>query len=119
MRALLLALGLLAGCVASTTPAYAAPPMQTGDDVLTVIYDRAAAHGQSGAAMERLARCESRLNPQAVGDGGASIGLFQIHNRGLLPLFHQWGYTDRTDAYQAADFTARALAAGLRHHWHC
>jgi hypothetical protein len=87
--------------------------------MLIVIYERAAAHGQSGAAMERLARCESRLDPNAVGDHGTSIGLFQISNRGLFPLFRQWGYDDRTDPWQAADFTARALAAGLRAHWHC
>jgi hypothetical protein len=99
-----------------------APSVQAQADeaaIVAIIWERAAAHGQSGAAMERIARCESRLNPNAVGDRGQSHGLFQIHNAGLLSLFRQWGYDDRTDPWQASDFTARALAAGLRRHWNC
>lgn len=114
MRNVILAI-ILAGL--TFQPAHADPSDVAA--TIAVIYDRAAAHGQSGAAMERLAMCESRLDPNAVGDHGTSIGLFQISDRGLLPLFRQWGYTDRTDPWQAADFTARALAAGLRAHWHC
>jgi hypothetical protein len=92
---------------------------QSAEEILTVIQEAAARHGVSAPAMVALARCESRLDPNAVGDHGQSIGLFQIHNAGLLSLFRQQGYTDRTDPWQAADFTARALAAGLRAHWHC
>ena len=114
MRAITLAIILAALAI---QPVYADPSDTAA--TLAVIYERAAAHGQSGAAMERLARCESRLDPNAVGDGGHSVGLYQIHDRGLLSLFLSWGYTDRADPWQAADFTARALAAGLRRHWNC
>lgn len=115
MRAVTLAL-ILAALAAE--PVHA-DPADDAAAIIAIIHDRAAAYGQSGAAMQRLAMCESRLNPNAVGDRGQSIGLFQIHNAGLFALFRQWGYDDRTDPYQASEFTARALAAGLRSHWHC
>lgn len=89
------------------------------EGMVTLIQERAAAHGVSGDLMVRIARCESRLNPQAVGDSGHSHGLFQIHDRGLFSLFRSWGYSDRMNAWESADFTARAIAAGLRSHWRC
>lgn len=105
-------------------PSVHADPADDAAAIIAIIHDRAAAYGQSGAAMQRLAMCESRMDPNAQGDRNRqgvpqSIGLFQIHNAGLFALFRQWGYDDRADPWQAADFTARALAAGLRHHWHC
>ena len=41
--------------------------------------------GPMGPVMVRIARCESHLNPRAVGDNGQSIGLFQVH----MPA-HPW-----------------------------
>lgn len=115
MRAVLFALILAALAI---QPVHA-DPADDAAAIIAIIHDRAAAYGQSGAAMQRLAMCESRLNPNAVGDRGQSIGLFQINDNGLFSLFRQWGYTDRTDPWQASEFTARALAAGMRNHWHC
>lgn len=113
MRALLLATIL---ATASVQPAMAQADEAT---IIEIIRDRAAAHGQSAEALIRVARCESRLDPNAVGDSGHSVGLFQVHDRGLLSLWRQWGYGSRTDPWEAADFTARAWAAGLRRHWSC
>ncbi len=95
-----------------------AEPIDTAATI-AIIHERAAAWGQSGVAMERLARCESRLDTNAVGDRGHSVGLFQIHDQGLLSLFRQWGYDDRADAWQASDFVARALAQNMGRHWSC
>lgn len=88
--------------------------------VQEIIEDRAAAHGVSPAVLVAVAHCEAPgLNPYAVGDRGESLGLFQLHARGLRPLFYQWGYDDVWDPYQQADFTARAFANGLARHWSC
>lgn len=82
------------------------------------IADRAAAHGQGGTALVGLARCESGLNPRAVGRAG-ELGLFQLHPDGLLPLFYAQGYRDPLDVWEASDFTAWALRQGLAAHWSC
>ena len=91
----------------------------TEAEVLDIIYDRAAAHGVSGTRLERVARCESRLDPFAVGDHGQSLGLFQLYRHGLLPRFYAMGYSDPFSAWEAADFAARMFAEGLSFHWTC
>ena len=35
--------------------------------------------GEYAVAAKKIANCESKMNSDAVGDGGKSIGLFQIH----------------------------------------
>jgi hypothetical protein len=86
--------------------------------VADIIHDRAAAHGVSGAWLLRVARCESNLNPRAVGRAG-ELGLMQLHPRGLLPLFYRMGYRDPFNAWESADFSARMFARGLSYHWTC
>jgi hypothetical protein len=95
-----------------------AGPGHAQEPVVAVIEDRAAAHGVSGSYLVRVARCESNLDPRAVGAAGEQ-GLFQLHARGLRPLFFQWGYADPFNAWESADFAARAFAAGLSRHWSC
>lgn len=46
--------------------------------IVDIIYEAASNYGQNGDAMLRVARCESGLNPHAVGGGGAYHGLFQF-----------------------------------------
>ena len=46
--------------------------------IVDIIYEAADNYGQSREAMLRVARCESGLNPNAVGGGGAYHGLFQF-----------------------------------------
>lgn len=109
---LVLHLAMLALLLLATRPALA----QSIEDV---ILDRAAAHGVSGPALVALAQCESRLDPFAVGSQG-EVGLFQLLPRvGLLPTFYAWGYGNPWSAWEQSDFTARAIAAGMRYHWHC
>ena len=63
-----------------------------------------------------IARVESTYNPNALGRQG-EIGLVQLHPRGLLPVFYQWGYSDPWSPWQSRAFLEQALAAGMAHHW--
>lgn len=67
--------------------------------------------GVSQEHMRRVAWCESRYRPSAVGDYGRSSGLFQLNNlpTGLLHHFHYVGYTDVFNPWQSADYYARVL----------
>lgn len=109
--ALLLLLGL------SAAPAHA------DEAVIAVIQERAAAHGVAAGPLVALSWCESRHNPFAVGDRGASVGAFQIHERGLLAHFRAQGYSDRANLFESADYVARVFAghfAGITmSHWSC
>lgn len=66
----------------------AAAPTSPGDRawVADLIIARAMAEGWSekfGQALVVNAWHESRLDPDAIGDNGASVGLFQLHENGL------------------------------------
>lgn len=91
---------------------------QTADEIVDTIYDRAAAHGMSGAYLLQVARCESTLDPYAVGARGEQ-GLFQLHPRGMGLRFWSMGYTDIWSIWQQADFTSRMFAAGHGRQWSC
>lgn len=59
-------------------------PIETPTPVPTprlvqLILDTAAAHKIDGERFLATARCESGLKSDAIGDGGNSYGLFQIH----------------------------------------
>lgn len=108
-------LGLLAGGLLLSRPVAA----QDSGDVVSIITSAAERYGVSAQRLIAVGRCESRLDPFAVGDSGNSVGLFQINAHGLRPLFFQWGYDDLWSAWQQADFTARAFQAGLASHWSC
>src|SRR5215211_8772466 len=48
------------------------------EQIVDIIYEAADNYGQSREDMLRVARCESGLNPSAVGGGGTYHGLFQF-----------------------------------------
>lgn len=50
------------------------------------------------------------FDPYSVGDQGHSFGLFQLYDRGLLPVFHSWGYTDPFSPYQSSMFAAEYIS---------
>jgi hypothetical protein len=93
-------------------------PVSANPAVIETIHERAAAHGQSGPYLVAVARCESRLDPGAVG-GQGEVGLFQLHPRGLLRDFYARGYSDPWSAWQQADYVASAFSRGLAGHWSC
>lgn len=91
---------------------------EAADEIVEIVRDRAAAHGVSGAYMVAVARCESRLDPDAVGAAG-ELGIFQLHPRGELLNFYGRGYTDPRDPWQAADFAAARFSEGAARYWSC
>lgn len=80
--------------------------------VVDLLAERAAAHGVAAAPLVALARCESSLDPGALGDRGRSHGLIQLNDRptGLLDHFHRAGYATAYSAWQSADYLARVAA---------
>lgn len=108
----------------TATPSLATPqrvlaPLRTAPTTAEIVVERALAHQVDPSALLAVARCESRLNPRAVGDGGTSFGAFQLHRGGLLSRFFSDGYTDPFDIWQAADFTAAQIAGGHGGAWSC
>lgn len=108
---------LCASPALAPTPAAAQSPAE----VQALVTEAATRHGIAPEWPLRIVRCETggTWNPNAVGDGGESWGIAQLHRRGLRPLFYQRGYTDPFDAAEAADFLAWALSQGLARHWTC
>jgi len=66
----------------------------------------------------RVAWCESRYNPNAVGKAG-EIGLAQLKPGGMLPLFYSMGYTNPWNPWQAAAFMNWAFTHGYAGRWSC
>lgn len=63
----------------------------------------------------RLAWCESRFDPNAVGDNGHSRGLFQIHN-----LYHpEVSDMCAFDIECATKWTMWRINSGYQHEWTC
>ncbi len=91
---------------------------QTPTEVEAVIREAAATHGANATQLVRVARCESSLRPWAVGRLGEQ-GIFQLHPRGLRPLFFAHGFDNVWDVVQQADFAAWAFTHGLARHWSC
>src|SRR6266508_2849066 len=95
----------------------------TDDPAAIVLVIRAAAieFDQDPDELLAVARCESSLRPDVVGDHGAAIGLFQFH------MFRWWlnapslGYHDdlRTDPVASSRVAAYAFAHGQRAAWTC
>ena len=68
--------------------------------------------------LARVAWCESRYNPGAVGRLG-EIGLFQLKPGGMLPVFYRWGGTNPWNGWQQAAFARWAFANGYASRWTC
>ena len=68
--------------------------------------------------LARVAWCESRYNPRAVGRLG-EIGLFQLKPGGMLPVFYARGFTNPWSGEQQAEFARWAFAHGYAGRWSC
>jgi len=69
--------------------------------------------------LARVAWCESRYNPRAVGRLG-EIGLFQLKpGDGMLPVFYAWGGTNPWNPWQQAEFARWAFTHGYAGRWSC
>jgi len=63
----------------------------------------------------RLAKCESKLDPNAIGDSGHSRGLYQIHN-----LYHPSVSDEEAfDIEWSTKWTMDMINDGYQHYWTC
>jgi hypothetical protein len=60
-------------------------------------------------------KCESKLNPAAVGDYGTSFGVAQIH----LPAHPDITRAEALDPFFSINYAAREFAGGNASMWSC
>ena len=74
----------------------------------------AAEYGVDAKVMRTVINCESQYNPKALGDGGKSRGLVQIHSG-----YHNVTDEDAYDPTYAITFLAKHLKEGNGRLWSC
>lgn len=85
--------------------------------IVDIIYEAANNYGQSGDDMVRVARCESGLNPHAVGGGGAYHGLFQFVPSTFAGT--PYGQYDIYDPWANANAAGWMWSEGQKSAWVC
>ncbi len=85
--------------------------------IIDIIYEAADNYGQSREDMLRVARCESGLNPSAVGGGGAYHGLFQFVPSTFAGT--PYGQYDIYDAWANANAASWMWSEGQKSSWVC
>ncbi|MFN8590341.1 MAG: transglycosylase SLT domain-containing protein [Thermomicrobiales bacterium] len=87
------------------------------DQIVDIIHEAANNYGQSPDAMVRVARCESGLDPNAVGGGGTYFGLFQF----VPDTFARTPYGDYDiyDPWANANAAAWMWSEGRKGEWVC
>lgn len=122
MTRLLPALLLLCASLLLVHTAHAAQEERryTADDVIAAIQQYSEEQGVSKAFLMRVVRCETggTFDPYSVGKQG-ELGAAQLHPRGLLPKFYDWGYTDVFSPYQSVRFLAQEVNFGRASAWSC
>jgi hypothetical protein len=87
------------------------------DQIVGIINEAADNYGQSRDDMLRVARCESGLDPHAVGGGGAYHGLYQF-----VPSTFEgtpYGQYDIYDPWANANAASWMWAEGHKNEWVC
>lgn len=92
-------------------------PASSEQEVISVIQQAAAAYGQNPDDMIRVARCESNLNPRAVGAGGMYHGLFQFVPSTFAAT--PYGGQDIYDPWANAHAAAWMWSEGRKAEWVC
>src|SRR5215213_4972965 len=87
------------------------------DQIIDIIYEAADNYGQSPEDMLRVARCESGLNPSAVGGGGAYHGLFQFVPSTFAGT--PYGEYDIYDPWANANAAGWMWSEGKKSNWVC
>jgi len=87
------------------------------DQIVDIIYEAADNYGQSRDDMLRVARCESGLNPSAVGGGGTYHGLFQFVPSTFAGT--PYGEYDIYDPWANANAAGWMWSEGKKSDWVC
>jgi hypothetical protein len=69
--------------------------------------------GFSAEILRGIAATESRFKANAVGDGGMSFGMFQLHSRWHESRVEKWGEFDPTDPFESAVIAGRIMQENL------
>ena len=86
----------------------------TEDRIKQEIDEQAKKYKVDPKVMHKVIKCESGYNPNALGDGGKSRGLVQIHS-----VYHEVSDEDAYDPQYAIEFLAKALSEGKGNLWSC
>jgi hypothetical protein len=87
----------------------------TVDEIKSMVDYYADKYEVSRDTMHKVVNCESSYNYKAVGDGGKSFGLSQIHS----PSHPSITYKQSIDPNFALDFMASNIAKGKGKMWTC
>ncbi len=87
------------------------------EQVVDIIYEAADNYGQSRDDMLRVARCESGLDPNAVGGGGAYYGLYQFVPSTFAGT--PYGQYDIHDPWANANAAGWMWSEGHKGDWVC
>lgn len=79
------------------------------------IHSASVAYGVNESHLLETLRCESKLNPNAIGDGGNSYGIAQIH----LPSHPKITKTQALNPTFSIWWTAAMFAGGDADKWTC
>ena len=90
-------------------------PMDTKEEYIEYVYKRASEGGFEPSSVVSTIKCESNFNTNAIGDGGTSFGLVQIH----LPAHPHVTKEEATDPQFALDFIIDAFKKGQQRMWTC
>ena len=90
----------------------------TAADTLAAIDQASVAHGVSWRWLYSIVRCESQLDPYAVGRRG-ELGAAQLAPWGELRRFYARGFSNPYSPYQAVAFLAQRLNEGGARAWAC
>jgi hypothetical protein len=69
--------------------------------------------GFSAEVLRGIAATESRFKVKAVGDGGMSFGMFQLHSRWHESRVEKWDDFDPTDSFESAVIAGRIMQENL------
>jgi soluble lytic murein transglycosylase-like protein len=114
---LLVASTVTAGTVSAPSQAVEAPveALKAPRSVDSLIVEYSLKYGVSATVMRQVIKCESGFNPKAVGDGGNSFGLVQIH----LPSHPYVSRAQALDPEFAVLFLADKLSKNQGYLWTC
>jgi hypothetical protein len=70
--------------------------------------------GFSAEVLRGIAATESDFRTDAVGDGGMSFGMFQLHSRWHESRVEKWGEFDPADPFESAVIAGRIMRENLR-----
>jgi resuscitation-promoting factor RpfB len=110
---------LLLGLASASVLLTAQPSAVHAAAVTDHIYQAAHVYGLNGDYLVRVAKCESRLNPQIVSKNGLYYGLFQFDWPTWRWMSAQSGYAGYSplDPEAAAQTAAWGFTHGQASHW--